>query len=123
MYASKGRHIVTSLVEHKAVLDTCKHLEKEGCEVTYLKPERSGRVSLESVAAALRDDTILVALIWANNEIGTLNPIREIGALCHEKGVLLFADASRTDRGPLAATRSGTRSRTGSGRVRASRVA
>jgi len=95
MYASKGRHIVTSQVEHKAVLDTCKHLEKLGWEVTYLKPSRTGLVSAESVAAALRDDTVLVALIWANNEIGTLNPVRAIGELCHAKGVLFFADATQ----------------------------
>ena len=95
MYGSKGKHIITSEVEHKAVLDTCKHLEKQGFEVTYLKPHKQGRVTLESVAAAMRDDTILVAMIWANNEVGTLNPIREIGALCHEKGVLFFTDATQ----------------------------
>ena len=95
MYGSKGKHIITSEVEHKAVLDTCKHLEKQGFEVTYLKPNKQGRVTLESVAAAMRDDTILVAMIWANNEVGTLNPIREIGALCHEKGVLFFTDATQ----------------------------
>ncbi len=95
MYATKGRHIVTSLVEHKAVLDTCKHLEKEGCEVTYLKPSRTGRVGVEDVARALRPDTIAVALIWANNEVGTLNPVREIGALCHERGVVFFTDATQ----------------------------
>ncbi|MDP6987992.1 MAG: aminotransferase class V-fold PLP-dependent enzyme, partial [Planctomycetota bacterium] len=95
MYASKGKHIVTSQAEHKAVLDTCKHLEKQGFEVTYLAPSPTGRVSVESVAAALREDTCLVALIWANNEIGTLNPIREIGELCHERGVLLFTDATQ----------------------------
>ncbi|MBL8859010.1 MAG: IscS subfamily cysteine desulfurase [Planctomycetes bacterium] len=95
MYAEKGKHIVTSLVEHKAVLDTCKHLEKNGYEVTYLTPEKTGRITLEAVKAALRDDTILVALMWANNEIGTLNPVREIGALCHEKGVLFFSDATQ----------------------------
>ena len=96
MYAQKGKHIITTLVEHKAVLDTCKHLEKEGYEVTYLKPDKKGRVTAEDVAAAMRDDTILVAVIWGNNEIGTLNPIREIGALCHEKGVLMFTDATQT---------------------------
>jgi cysteine desulfurase len=95
MYAEKGRHIVTSLAEHKAVLDTAKHLEKEGFEVTYLQPDRTGRVSAEAVAAALRPDTILVALMWANNEVGTLNPVREIGALCHQKGVLFFSDATQ----------------------------
>ena len=95
MYGTRGKHIVTSEVEHKAVLDTCKHLEKEGFTVTYLKPDKKGRVSLDDVRAALRDDTILVALMWANNEVGTINPVREIGALCHEKGVLFFTDATQ----------------------------
>jgi len=95
MYAEKGRHIVTSQVEHKAVLDTCKHLEKLGFEVTYLKPTKKGRVTVEMVEGALRPDTILVALLWANNEVGTLNPIREIGDLCHRKGVLFFSDATQ----------------------------
>ena len=95
MYAEKGKHIITCQAEHKAVLDVCKHLEQQGFEVTYLQPDKSGRVSVEAVAAALRPDTILVALMWANNEVGTLNPIREIGALCHEKGVLFFTDATQ----------------------------
>ena len=95
MYAEKGKHIITCQAEHKAVLDVAKHLEQQGFEVTYLQPDKSGRVSVESVAAALRPDTILVALMWANNEVGTLNPIREIGALCHEKGVLFFTDATQ----------------------------
>ena len=95
MYESKGKHIITTEVEHKAVLDTCKHLEKQGCEVTYLKPDGKGRISVEQVAEAMRDDTVLVTVMWANNEIGTINPIREIGALCHEKGVLFFTDATQ----------------------------
>jgi len=95
MYADKGRHVITSMAEHKAVLDTCKHLEKQGLEVTYLDPTRTGRITTEMVAAALRPDTILVALMWANNEVGTLNPVREIGALCHQKGVLFFSDATQ----------------------------
>ncbi len=95
MYASKGKHIITSQAEHKAVLDTCKHLEKEGCEVTYLEPDSTGRVSVEAVEAALREDTVLVTLMWANNEVGTINPIREIGALCHERGVLFFTDGTQ----------------------------
>ena len=95
MYGSKGKHIITTLVEHKAVLDTAKHLEKEGFEVTYLEPDKTGRVSAEAVREAMRDDTILVSVIWGNNEIGTLNPIREIGALCHEKDVLFFTDATQ----------------------------
>jgi cysteine desulfurase len=95
MYSDKGKHIITCQAEHKAVLDVCKHLEQQGFEVTYLQPDKTGRVSVEQVAGALRPDTILVALMWANNEVGTLNPIREIGALCHEKGVLLFTDATQ----------------------------
>jgi cysteine desulfurase len=95
MYASKGRHVVTCQAEHKAVLDTCKHLEKLGHQVTYLKPDKAARVSVEAVREALRPDTILVALMWANNEVGTLHPIREIGALCHERGVLFFTDATQ----------------------------
>ncbi|MCE9595428.1 MAG: IscS subfamily cysteine desulfurase [Planctomycetes bacterium] len=95
MYAEKGKHVITSQAEHKAVLDTCKHLEKQGYEVTYLAPDKTGRVSTEAVAAAWRPDTIVVALMWANNEVGTLNPIREIGELCHSKGVLFFTDATQ----------------------------
>jgi cysteine desulfurase len=95
MYTDKGKHIVTSQVEHKAVLDTCKHLEQLGYEITYLAPERTGRITREKVAAALRPDTVLVALMWANNEVGTLNPVREIGELCHERGVLFFSDATQ----------------------------
>jgi len=95
MYGSKGKHIITSLAEHKAVLDTCKHIEKLGFEVTYLKPDKAGRVGVEKVAEAIREDTILVALIWANNEVGTLNPIREIGTLCHERDTLFFTDATQ----------------------------
>jgi len=95
MYSEKGKHIITSQVEHKAVLDTCKHLEKLGHEVTYLKPTQTARVTREMVEAAMRPDTVLVALIWANNEVGTLNPIREIGELCHAKGVLFFTDATQ----------------------------
>ncbi|MCK6446551.1 MAG: IscS subfamily cysteine desulfurase [Planctomycetes bacterium] len=95
MYAEKGKHIITSQAEHKAVLDTCKHLEKRGYEVTYLQPDKTGRVSVDAVAAALRPDTILVALMWANNEVGTLNPVREIGELCHAKGVLFFTDGTQ----------------------------
>ncbi|MFT5052781.1 MAG: cysteine desulfurase [Chlamydiales bacterium] len=95
MYGSKGKHIITTQPEHKAVLDTGQHLEKQGFEVTYVKPDKNGRISVDSIAAAMRDDTILVAVMWANNEVGTINPIREIGALCHEKGILLFTDATQ----------------------------
>ena len=95
MYSDKGRHIITSQAEHKAVLDTAKHLEKMGFEVTFLQPDKTGRIEVAAVEQALRPDTILVALMWANNEVGTLNPVREIGALCHAKGVLFFSDATQ----------------------------
>lgn len=95
MYSSKGKHIITSEAEHKAVLDTCKHLEKRGWEVTYLTPNKQARIEPEQVAEAMRDDTVLVTLMWANNEVGTLNPVREIGALCHERKVLFFTDATQ----------------------------
>ena len=95
MYAKKGKHIITCQAEHKAVLDTCKHLEKRGYEVSYLKPNKQGRIEVGQVAEALRDDTVLVTLMWANNEVGTIHPIREIGALCHERGVLFFSDATQ----------------------------
>lgn len=96
MYGSKGKHIITTSAEHKAVLDTAKHLEKEGFEVTYLKPDGNAAVTAQQVKDAIREDTILVAVMWANNEVGTINPIREIGAVCREKGVLFFTDATQT---------------------------
>jgi cysteine desulfurase len=95
MHAAKGKHIITTLVEHKAVLDTCKHLEKQGYEVTYLVPDSTGRVTADQVQDAIRDDTVIVAMIWANNEIGTINPIADIGAVCHERGVLFFVDGTQ----------------------------
>lgn len=91
----QGRHVITSPVEHKAVIDVCRFLEREGYEVTYLDVDSTGRVSAESVAAAIRDDTILVSLMYANNEIGTLNPITEIGRVCKDKGVLFHTDATQ----------------------------
>ncbi len=92
-YRKKGRHIVTSATEHKAVLDSCHYLEKEGWEVTFLEVDGDGVVSPESVAAAIRDDTTLVSIMLANNEIGTLNPVAEIGAVCRERGVVFHCDA------------------------------
>jgi cysteine desulfurase len=92
-YRSKGNHIITCKTEHKAVLDTCKHLEKDGYSVTYLDPDPEGRVSAEQVREAITDKTILVSLMLANNEIGTLHPIAEIGKVTREKGVLLHTDA------------------------------
>lgn len=92
MYASKGNHIITCNIEHKAVLDTCKHLEKEGAEVTYLEVNDKGLVTPEQVEAAIKPNTILIAIMYGNNEIGTLMPIREIGAIARKHGVLLFTD-------------------------------
>ena len=96
MLADKGRHIITCQTEHKAVIDPCKYLESKGlAEVTYLDPERSGRVSAEQVRAALRADTILITLMTANNEIGTIHPIAEIGAVAKEKGIWFHTDATQ----------------------------
>ena len=92
-YRSKGDHVVTGKTEHKAVLDVCQALEKEGFQVTFLDPDPTGRISPESVAAALTDRTVLVTLMHANNEIGTIHPIAEIGAVCRERGVLFHTDA------------------------------
>jgi len=89
----KGRHIVTSRIEHKAVLDSCRALEREGWTVTYLDPSREGLVSAEQVAAALRPDTVLVSVMFANNEIGTINDVAGIGAVCRAKGVYFHTDA------------------------------
>src|SRR5512141_532398 len=92
-YRAKGDHLVTGKTEHHAVLDVCRSLEKEGFRVTYLDPDPSGRIPAESVASALTDRTILVTLMLANNEIGTIHPIGEIGAVCRDRGVLLHTDA------------------------------
>ena len=93
MYASKGNHIITCNIEHKAVLDTCKHIEKEGGEVTYLKVKDNGLIDLGELEAAIRPTTILIAIMYANNEIGTLMPIKEISAIAKKKGILVFSDA------------------------------
>ena len=92
-YKSKGNHIITAKTEHKAVLDTCKRLERNGFEVTYLDVDKLGFVHPEQVRDAITDKTILVSLMLANNEIGTVHPIKEIGAVTREKGVLLHTDA------------------------------
>ncbi len=92
--AASGRsHVVTTAIEHEAVLATCHMLEAQGVEVTYVKPNRKGRVSAEDVAAAIRPDTKIVSVIWGNNEVGTVQPIHEIGALCRERGILFHTDA------------------------------
>lgn len=93
MYASKGNHIITATTEHKAVLDTCKKLEKEGAEVTYLQVNSEGLIDLAELEAAMKPSTILVSIMWANNETGVIQPIKEIGELCARKGVLFFSDA------------------------------
>ncbi len=93
MYASKGNHIITCNIEHKAVLDTCKHIEKEGGEVTYLKVKDNGLVDLAELEAAIKPTTILIALMYANNEIGTVMPMKEISAIAKKHGVLVFSDA------------------------------
>ena len=91
--SEKGRHIITVVTEHKAVLDACKHLERKGYDVTYLPVNTDGLVTVEQVAEAIRPDTILVSIMFANNETGVIQPIAEIGALCHERKVLLHTDA------------------------------
>lgn len=93
MYAGKGNHIITATTEHKAVLDTCKHIEKLGGEVTYLQVKADGLIDLKELEAAIRPTTILIAIMYANNEIGTIQPIREISAIAKKHGVLLFSDA------------------------------
>jgi len=95
MYASKGNHIITCTTEHKAVLDTCKHIEKEGGEVTYLPVDRYGRLDLKQLEAAIKPTTILIAIMYANNEIGTVHPIPEISKIAKKHGVLVFTDATQ----------------------------
>lgn len=95
-YRQKGRHIITSMIEHKAVLDPCKQLEKEGFEVTYLQPNRHGVISPSQVEAALREDTILVSLMHGNNELGVLTDIAAIGELTRSNEVLFHVDAAQT---------------------------
>src|SRR5262245_42308895 len=93
MYRKKGNHVITQLTEHKAVIDPCKRLEREGFQVTYLPVDRFGQVHAEQIAAAMTDKTILVSIMTANNEIGTLQPVKAIGKLCKSKGVLFHTDA------------------------------
>jgi cysteine desulfurase len=95
-YSKKGKHIVTCKTEHKAVLDTCRQLEREGFEVTYLDPEANGLVDLNKLQSALRDDTILVSLMHVNNEIGVIQDIATIGDMCREKGILFHVDAAQS---------------------------
>jgi len=92
MYREKGNHIITQAIEHKAVLDTCKNLEKHGFEVTYLPVRRDGRVDPEDVRKAIKPTTILISIMYANNEIGVINPIAEIGKLAQEHGITFAVD-------------------------------
>ena len=93
MYAAKGNHIITTTIEHKAVLDTCKHLEKQGADVTYLEVDNEGMINLQELEKAITPKTILIAVMYANNEIGTINPMREIANIAKKHGVLLMSDA------------------------------
>jgi cysteine desulfurase len=93
MYREKGDHIITQATEHKAVLDTGKRLEKHGFRVTYLPVQKDGRIDLDDLKRSITDKTILVSIMHANNEVGVLQPIREIGQLCHERGVLFHTDS------------------------------
>jgi len=95
VYQSKGRHIVTAATEHKAVLDTCKHLEKLGAEITYLPVSRDGLIDLQQLENALTDKTILTAIMYANNETGVIQPIKEISEIVHRHGSLFFSDGAQ----------------------------
>ena len=95
-YESKGRHIITSSIEHKAVLDTCRHLERKGFEVTYQEPGSDGLISPESVAQAIREDTTIVSIMHVNNEIGVVNDIAAIGEVCRENKVFFHVDAAQS---------------------------
>jgi cysteine desulfurase len=92
-YVDKGKHLITVTTEHKAVLDSCHALERDGWEVTYLGVDKEGFISLEELAAAIRPDTVLVSVMFANNEVGTVQPIAQIGALCRSRGVVFHVDA------------------------------
>lgn len=92
-YSSKGRHIITSKIEHHAILHTCEYLEKKGYEITYLDVDEDGKIKLEELKSAIRKDTILISIMAANNEIGTIEPLEAIGKIAHENGILFHTDA------------------------------
>lgn len=94
-YQSKGKHLITMKTEHKAVLDTMRELERQGFEVTYLDPEANGLLDLEKLKAAIRPDTILISIMFVNNEIGVIQPIREIGEICRAKGIIFHVDSAQ----------------------------
>jgi cysteine desulfurase len=95
MYASKGNHIITATTEHKAVLDTCKHIEKIGGKVTYLQVDEKGLIDLKQLEEAITEETILISLMYANNEIGVIQPVREISAIAKKHGILFFTDGTQ----------------------------
>ncbi|WP_300597846.1 aminotransferase class V-fold PLP-dependent enzyme [Niabella sp.] len=95
LYAGSGRHIITVKTEHKAVLDTCRELEKRGTEITYLEVDQNGQINLPALKAAIKPATILIAIMWANNETGVVMPVHEIGAIAREHQVLFFSDATQ----------------------------
>ena len=96
MYQDKGNHIITTLTEHKAVLDTCKHLEKQGAKVTYLPVKEDGLIDLKELEAAMTPQTILVCIMYGNNEIGVIQPVKDIAAIAHKHGALFMTDATQT---------------------------
>src|SRR5438270_126338 len=94
-YRDKGKHIITQATEHKSVLDTGKRLVERGCEVTFLPVDRGGRISIQQLAEAIRPETILVSIMYANNETGVIQPMREIGKLCKDRGIIFHSDATQ----------------------------
>ncbi|KPJ91142.1 MAG: cysteine desulfurase IscS, partial [Gammaproteobacteria bacterium SG8_11] len=95
-YQKKGKHLITSKIEHKAVLDTCRQLEREGFEVTYLEPNSHGLIELDKLEAAIRPDTILVSIMHVNNEIGVIQDIQGIGEITRERGIIFHVDAAQS---------------------------
>lgn len=95
LYASKGNHIITAVTEHKAVLDACKHLEKQGIQVTYLPVDARGMISLEQLEAAITPSTVLIAIMYANNETGVIQPVQAIGRIAKKRGIIFFSDATQ----------------------------
>ena len=95
MYRRKGNHIITARTEHKAVIDACQKIEAMGGEVTYLDVDEQGLIRLDELEAAIKDTTILVSIMWANNETGTIQPMQEIGEICERRGVLFMSDATQ----------------------------
>jgi cysteine desulfurase len=95
MYASKGNHIITVTTEHKAILDTCKHIEKIGGQITYIPVDSKGEINLAELEAAITDKTILISVMYANNEIGVMHPVKEIAAIAKKHGVLFHSDATQ----------------------------